>query len=245
VTPIDGAGAVPAGGGSSLPSPGGPGIDPLGTPFELLQTKHHIKKIGDLTDSSPDLWKTLRVWAEKVRADPSLPSRIRFALFTTGCAPEGSAASLLRPSLNNQPRNVELALSLLNTASIASKNIGLTSAFAAFAELASEMQSSLLGAIDVLDQAPTVVDLDKVIEDRLKMIAPRGKAHVAREQLEGWWWARVAKSLTDSSAALISVLELEARIDDIREVMRRESIVQRWRDGIALVPANWPERPAS
>jgi hypothetical protein len=34
VTPIDGAGAVPAGGGSSLPSPGGPGIDPLGTTAE-------------------------------------------------------------------------------------------------------------------------------------------------------------------------------------------------------------------
>ena len=31
MTPTDGAGAVPAGGGSSLPLPGGPGIDPAGT----------------------------------------------------------------------------------------------------------------------------------------------------------------------------------------------------------------------
>src|SRR5580704_15787394 len=30
VTPTDGVGAVPAGGGSSLPLPGGPGIDPAG-----------------------------------------------------------------------------------------------------------------------------------------------------------------------------------------------------------------------
>ena len=30
MTPTDGAGAVPAGGGSSLPLPGGPGIDPAG-----------------------------------------------------------------------------------------------------------------------------------------------------------------------------------------------------------------------
>jgi len=30
VTPTDGAGAVPAGGGSSLPLPGGPGIGPAG-----------------------------------------------------------------------------------------------------------------------------------------------------------------------------------------------------------------------
>ena len=30
MTPTDGAGAVPAGGGSSLPHSGGPGIDPAG-----------------------------------------------------------------------------------------------------------------------------------------------------------------------------------------------------------------------
>ena len=44
-----------------------------GGALELLQTKHHLKKSGDLTDSSVDLWKTLRVWAETSKADPSLP----------------------------------------------------------------------------------------------------------------------------------------------------------------------------
>ena len=34
MTPIDGAGAVPAGGGSSLPLPGGPGIVSFGTMTE-------------------------------------------------------------------------------------------------------------------------------------------------------------------------------------------------------------------
>ena len=44
VTPTDGAGAVPAGGGSSLPLPGGPGIDPLGTTAE---TRGASLKRGD------------------------------------------------------------------------------------------------------------------------------------------------------------------------------------------------------
>lgn len=35
-----------------------------GEPPDLLQTKHHIKKPADLTDASPDLWKTIRVWCE-------------------------------------------------------------------------------------------------------------------------------------------------------------------------------------
>ena len=44
VTPTDGAGAVPAGGGSSLPLPGGPGIDPLGT---MAETRGASLKRGD------------------------------------------------------------------------------------------------------------------------------------------------------------------------------------------------------
>lgn len=159
-----------------------------------------------------------------MKADPSLPSRVRFVLLTTGFAPEGSTASLLRPTLNGQRRDIEGALSILNGVCATSQNKALAPAFGAFSELAPEMQSSLLGTIDVLDQSPTLQDLEKVIEDRLRMIAPRGKANVAREQLEGWWWSRVARSLTDTSTALISVLELEARIDDIREVLKRDAL---------------------
>ena len=33
-----------------------------GEPGELLQTKHHRRSQGLLTDASVDLWKTLRVW---------------------------------------------------------------------------------------------------------------------------------------------------------------------------------------
>ena len=65
------------------------------SPLELLQTKHHLNKTGDLTDASVDLWKTLRVWSEAAKSDPSLPSRTRFALITTALAPEYSAASYL------------------------------------------------------------------------------------------------------------------------------------------------------
>ena len=69
-----------------------------GTALELLQTKHHLKKSGDLTDNSVDLWKTLRIRAKAVKHDPSLPGRTRFALVTTARAPTGSAASYARRS---------------------------------------------------------------------------------------------------------------------------------------------------
>jgi hypothetical protein len=36
-----------------------------GTALELLQTKHHLNQEASLTDSSTELWKTLRIWADR------------------------------------------------------------------------------------------------------------------------------------------------------------------------------------
>src|SRR5216684_2393660 len=43
-----------------------------GDPQELLQTKHHQKTAANLTDASPDLWKSLRVWIEAWKTNASV-----------------------------------------------------------------------------------------------------------------------------------------------------------------------------
>jgi hypothetical protein len=191
-----------------------------GEPLELLQTKHHVNKVGDLTDTSADLWKTLRVWSEAAKANPSLPGRTRLALITTGHAPPSSAASYLRP---NRERNVDEAEALLITAASKSENQALRDAFLAFQTLAPEMRRSLLSAVEVLDQAPVLTELESAVEDSLKLIAPRGKAAAARELLEGWWWPRICRTLQEGGG-VISILELEAKLDDIRDAMKRDAL---------------------
>lgn len=196
-----------------------------GTPLELLQTKHHIAKTGDLTDSSVDLWKTIRIWAEQARDDPSLPGRARLALVTTASAPDGSAASCLRPAeTSGDGRNVEKAEAILMAVAGQSKNVALEKAFEAFLALTPAMRRSLLSAIEVLDNAPNIVDLGPVIESRLRMIAPRGKASLAREQLEGWWWPRICATLQATPSSAISILELEQKLDEIRESLKRDAL---------------------
>jgi len=191
-----------------------------GNALELLQTKHRVTRAGDLTNASADLWKTLRVWSEAVKADPSLPRRTRFALVTTSQAPAGSAASCLRPDGARDPVK---AGALLLAAAAASFSESLKPAFESFENLAPEMRQSLLNAIEVIDRAPVLVDLETEIEERLKLIAPRGKAAIAREQLEGWWWPRICKAL-QASASSIPIMELEAKLDDIREGMKRDAL---------------------
>lgn len=196
-----------------------------GTPVELLQTKHHLKKAGDLSDGSVDLWKTLRAWAEIVKHDPSLPGRTRFALITTATAPDGSAASMLRPiDAGEAPRDPEAADTLLLKAAEASTNQSLQKAVAAFLSLSSAIRQELVASIDVLDCVPLIADLGTGIEERLKMLAPRGKAPLAREQLEGWWWPRICTALQAEVPGTISILELEQKLDDIRDGLKRDAL---------------------
>jgi hypothetical protein len=196
-----------------------------GSAIELLQTKHHLHRSGDLTDTSVDLWKTLRVWAEATKEDPSLPGRTRFALITTAQAPEGCAASYLRPNTNHcVTRDIDKAESVLMAAAASSRNTALEKAFAAFTSLSPAIRKALLGAIEVLDRAPLIAELENVIENRLRMIAPRGKAAVARELIEGWWWPKICATLQMDDVGTISIIEVEQKLDDIRESLKRDAL---------------------
>lgn len=196
-----------------------------GAPLELLQTKHHLKKAGDLSDGSVDVWKTLRVWAEAVSHDPSLPGRTRFALITTAKAPHGSAAAHLRPAgAGPTARDPAAADALLIAAADNSSNQSLQKAIKAFKGLSPAIRHELVAAIEILDRAALIADLGATIEDRLKMIAPRGKAALAREQLEGWWWPRICAALQAETPCTISVLEVEQKLDDIRDGLKRDAL---------------------
>ena len=194
-----------------------------GSAIELLQTKHHLKRAGDLTDRSVDLWKTLRVWADATKADPSLPSRTRFTLLTTAHAPASAAASHLRPAdIGN--RDPLTAQNMLMAAADASNNTALAAALASFRALTPDMRNAFFASIDIIDGAPLLADLQSPIEDRLRMIAPRGKVPLAREQLEGWWWPRICTTLQTPTPSTICVLELEHKLDDIRDGLRRDAL---------------------
>ncbi len=199
-----------------------------GSALELLQAKHHIDRVASLSDKSVDLWKTLRVWSEAAAKDPTLPARTRLALVTTGSAPAESAASMLRPAgayAAGHGRDPKAAAALLESVADAGGNQELKAAYAAFLALSPAMRTSLLSSIEVLDDQPLLTDLGQVIENELRLIAPRGKASIARERLEGWWWPKVCVALMQNPAAPISVLEVEAKLDDIRDGLKRDALV--------------------
>jgi hypothetical protein len=199
-------------------------FESLGTPIELLQTKHHISHVANLTDASADLWKTLRIWADAVYADPSLPARVRFALLTTAEIPSGAVANLLKPIAAGERRDAKQAAEKLTAIAQTSSNESLKPAFASFLKLGSAMRASLLSAVEILANQQQLPDLCGSLEEHLRLFAPRGKAAYAREMLEGWWWPRICSALVQNPPGTIAIAELETKLDDIRELLKRESL---------------------
>ena len=195
-----------------------------GTPTELLQTKHRLTKSGDLTDTSVDLWKTLGVWVDAVKNGYSRLGYTRFVLITTATAPNGSAASLLQaPDAGG--RNLEEAEAKLEQAGTRSNNKHLAEAIDAFLSLTPNDKKALLETIEVIDGAQPVGDINQLIEKRiLPMIGSREKVAVAREMLEGWWMSRICAALQCTLPGKVSIIEVEHKIDEIRESLGRDSL---------------------
>ena len=89
-----------------------------GITTDILQIKHHTKaQHGSLSDSSPDIWRTLQVWIDGICTGRIGPDARLFLITTNVCA-EGTAAANLRP----KTRCPADALRLLRTTAASSKN---------------------------------------------------------------------------------------------------------------------------
>jgi hypothetical protein len=86
------------------------------------------------------------------------------------------------------------------------------------------MRASLLSAIQIFDGQPLVQDLGSVIEEGIRMVAPRGQGSKAREMLEGWWWPRIIEAVTITPVQAISIIEVETKLDEIRESLQRSAL---------------------
>jgi len=191
-----------------------------GEPTDLIQTKHHIRKSGNLTNASTDLWNTLLIWSKQTTKDIGVPFQRRFILLTTGSAPKGSAASFLRMRDRDE---IEADKILLKTAA-ASKSKENASAYVAYKAIPDNLRQSLLRAIFILDGSPNIVDVRDEIARELYHAAGRDQIDRLVERLEGWWLGVVIKALTGAGPRSIPVLAIDQRVDELREDFKRNAL---------------------
>lgn len=191
------------------------------TAISRIQTKHH-STAGDLSDKSSDLWKTLRIWSEAIKTDPSLPFKTKFVIITTGTAPEQSACANLRSERSLDKLNNALA-ALIKAAST-SKNAATKIARDSFLSLSPIDQSNLVNAIYIFDRSPNISDARSEIEDLLSLTAPQEHVGTLVNNLEGWWFTRIIESLVLPDAQPIPLVQLRGKIDELRENFQRSGL---------------------
>jgi len=191
-----------------------------GAALELLQTKHHLSKTADLTNSSPDLWKTLRIWCETLTNNKFLDGTLYF-LITTSQAAYGHAAYYLKA---NESRNPAKAMERLNSTVDSSNNHTNTQAYQAYRSLNLDQRMKLLQSVFVIDAAPHIQDLDAELREVLYFAVKQQFLDSFLQRLEGWWYRRAIQHLVDGEAKPILSEELEMETVSLREQFKQESL---------------------
>lgn len=190
-----------------------------GNPTDLLQTKHHRKASASLTDASPDLWKSLRIWFESHAAE-QIPPTANLYLVTTSSAPDGSAASRLRADL----RDVSAAQRALDATAATSTNLTNKAAYTRYLKASPAARAAILSKVFIIDAAPTIVDLERELQDEVFWAVAR-EHHVAfLDRLEGWWLRRVLRQLAEAAHDRIGSVEIEAQMADLREQFKHDML---------------------
>lgn len=193
-------------------------FDDDGEAVELLQAKHHISGAANLTDSSPELWSTLRIWCEALSAG-TLPEDAMVYLLTTSAAPDGSAASYLGPV----DRDEAAALQRLSAASTTSTNQTNAAAYAAFRNLTTQQRNDLIKQATVFASAATIHDLDDELREILFFAVAREHLDSFLQRLEGWWFRRVILHLGQDGDRILGD-ELESKQAELREQFKRDQL---------------------
>lgn len=187
---------------------------------ELLQTKHHLNRASDLSDASPDLWKTIRVWAEGWTGK-TISEDSTFILITTAQASAGSAAHYLKAG---ESRDVDKAIARLNATSESSTNKDNKLAYAAYKKLDPAQKSKLLSAAVIIDSVPPIDDMDAAFMEVIFYAVEQKYLESYLQRLEGWWLRRVIKQLTGANKKPILSEELLSETTYIREQFKQDNL---------------------
>lgn len=193
-----------------------------GTPVELLQTKHHISRRGNLSDGSRDIWKTIRVWCEAVAKEGIDLDRAILCLVTTSVAAETHALRHLRPDQN--VRDEIAAQTALEESGRASTDTVVQDAFQSYWRLRPEDRHRLFRAIHLLDGAESVEGLEVEISREIRRAADPKHLQALVARLEGWWFQQVIRHLRTSGNSPIPVSDVTRQVSDLREQFKPDSL---------------------
>lgn len=190
-----------------------------GEPQVVLQAKHSLNAAATLTDLSPELWKTLRVWMVGL-ASGEIPLETARFLIATAEAQPGTACAAL--GIEGSGRNLAEAAKRLKHAATTSSNIDLKTVFEAYLALDEEKREQLLSHIYVVPAQPDAAAILEQLQVELYHVSLHHQ-DLSVQMLEGWWFKRVLNELVHPDGG-IPRAEIDAQISEIQESLKPDSL---------------------
>ena len=195
-------------------------FEQTGGAVELLQTKHHINSKCNLTDASVELWKTLRIWCERLENN-EIDENSTLFLITTASVGKGTASAFLK---NDKNRDIEKAMMRLNSTAKSSTSSTNVKAYTVYNKMPEERKKALLSMIYILDGLPDVLNIDSNIKKELFHAAKPEYLDSFLQRLEGWWYRQVISHLKSESRDPISSISIVSEMNYLREQFKEDNL---------------------
>src|ERR1035437_1220635 len=188
--------------------------------LELHQTKLHVHSAANLTDASPDLWKTLRIWSEKIRSAQIIPEISLLNLVTTANASPNSICFDLKADTLDDRDEEEISQALVAVAQTSSNAENKVS-YEEFLKLQPEQQKLLVQSISIADASVDLAGAKLEILHTLKFAAV--KTEPLFERLEGWFLDQVITQLIGKRGG-ITEKEVREKVLDIADCLKVDNL---------------------
>lgn len=197
----------------------------------LYQTKLHVKSVVDLTNASPDFWKTIRVWSENISGKLLDVENTVFTLITTARISENSFIKKFQEPVKRD--NKDILKDMLDVTT-SSSNLTNKSAYDAFKKLNEGQQLALIDNICILDSGLSIDEALNGVKNELRFSCSPGKVDSLVERLEGWWFQECIKILQGINSDGISLKELSQKIYDISDSFKEDNLPDDFADPLTI-----------
>lgn len=188
----------------------------------LYQTKLHIKGKANLTDSSVDFWKTIRIWSEYILNGTVDIENTTLNLITTENIPETSILYKLKDSVFNKTE-LQNIVDELDLIAISSTNESTKKGRETYQKLNTDHKKNLVQSIRILDNSVEITEVDSKIKKQLILSSYPNHLDAFLELLDGWWLGKSIDNLTGRIDS-IKFEELQLKISNIRDSFQADNL---------------------
>ncbi|UOU99904.1 hypothetical protein MUU74_08105 [Chryseobacterium daecheongense] len=188
----------------------------------LYQTKLHIKGKANLTDSSVDFWKTIRIWSEYILNGTIDIEQTVLNLITTENIPTTSILYKLRDNIFSDTELQDI-VDKLDSIAISSTNDTTKKGREEYQKLSIENKKKLIQSIRILDNSIDISEVDAKIKKQLILSSYPNHLDAFLELLDGWWLGKAIDNLTGKLDS-IKFEELQLKISNIRDSFQADNL---------------------